>query len=60
MAWTVAFHDDFEPEFEALSQSVQDALVAAALALQVGGPLLEHRAEKWGPVFRKSDAKTKI
>ncbi len=27
MAWTGAFHDDFEPEFEALSQSVQDAVL---------------------------------
>jgi hypothetical protein len=40
MVWTVRFHDDFEPEFEAFAKAVQDALVATALALKEIGPLL--------------------
>lgn len=40
MTWTVANHDDFDPEFEALPESVQDALLAAALVLAEIGPVL--------------------
>jgi hypothetical protein len=40
MAWTVTLHDEFDPEFEALSPAVQDALIAASLVLQEAGPLL--------------------
>lgn len=40
MAWTVANHDDFDPEFDALPQAVQDALLAAALVLAEIGPVL--------------------
>ncbi|MBA3055987.1 MAG: addiction module toxin RelE [Sphingomonadales bacterium] len=40
MTWTVANHDDFDLEFEALPEAVQDALLAAALVLQELGPLL--------------------
>ncbi len=38
--WTVLYDDAFEPEFEALSKTVQDALVATALVLQETGPML--------------------
>lgn len=37
MSWAVTNHDDFEPEFEALSPTVQDALIAVALVLQEVG-----------------------
>lgn len=40
MAWTVANHDDFDLEFEALPESVQDALLAAVLVLAEIGPVL--------------------
>ena len=30
MPWTVAFHEDFEPEFDNLSEEVQDELLAEA------------------------------
>ena len=40
VAWTVINHDDFDPEFEALPEPVQDGLLAAALVLQEIGPLL--------------------
>ena len=36
--WRVEFHDEFEPEFEAMEEDVQDALLAAAKALQTLGP----------------------
>ena len=36
--WIVEFHDEFEPEFNALSRDVQDGLLAAAKALQSFGP----------------------
>ncbi len=36
--WTVEFHDEFEPEFDAMDEDVQDALLAAAKALQMLGP----------------------
>jgi len=38
--WTVANHDDFDPEFEAMPEPVQDALLAAALVLAEIGPML--------------------
>lgn len=40
MTWTVANHDAFDLEFEALPESVQDALLAAALVLAEIGPVL--------------------
>ncbi len=40
MPWTVANHDDFDPEFEALPEPVQDALLSAALVLAEIGPML--------------------
>ena len=36
--WTVTFHDDFDPEFNALSQEVQDELLATADAVKKLGP----------------------
>ena len=32
------FHDEFDAEFEALSEDVQDSLLAAAKAVQIAGP----------------------
>ena len=40
MSWTVAFHDDFEPEFLALEPAIQDALLAVAKLLTDYGPQL--------------------
>jgi hypothetical protein len=40
MAWIVEFHDDFEPEFLAFEQPVQDALLAVAKLLTDYGPQL--------------------
>ncbi len=40
MGWPVLFHDDFEPEFVELPESVQDELLAHALVLKQFGPLL--------------------
>lgn len=40
MAWGVEFHDAFEVEFLAFDQSVQDALLAAAMLLADYGPQL--------------------
>ena len=40
MAWMVSNHDDFDAEFDALTEAVQDALLAAALVVQEIGPLL--------------------
>ncbi len=40
MPWTVLFHDAFEPEFEALSLPVREALAAAAELLETYGPML--------------------
>jgi hypothetical protein len=40
MAWTVTTHDDFDPEFDALSDEVRDELLAAMLALSERGPSL--------------------
>ena len=36
--WTVEFHDEFEAEFDAMDTETQDAMLAAAKALQVLGP----------------------
>jgi hypothetical protein len=38
--WTVLFHDDFKPEFDALSCDVQDALAEKAIVLRIQGPNL--------------------
>ena len=34
MNWNVLFHDEFDAEFEALSEDVQDNLLAAAKAVR--------------------------
>ena len=38
MPWTVAFHEDFEPEFDNLSEEVQDELLAEAKFVERFGP----------------------
>lgn len=38
MSWTVRFADEFDPEFEELSQAVQDELLAQAKVLEQFGP----------------------
>ena len=38
MSWDVLFYDEFDTEFEALTEEVQDNLLAAAKALQIAGP----------------------
>ncbi len=40
MPWTVINHDDFDPESEALPQTVQDELLAVTALLEVFGPQL--------------------
>ena len=40
MEWTILFHNDFDPEFEALPEAVQDGLLAHAELLQAFGPNL--------------------
>lgn len=40
MKWTVTNHDDFDAEFDALPEAVQDALLAVALVLADMGPVL--------------------
>jgi hypothetical protein len=40
MPWVVEFHDDFEPEFLASAQPIQDALLAVARLLVDYGPQL--------------------
>jgi hypothetical protein len=40
MAWTVLYHDAFLPEMEALSEAVQDELLALAELLTMSGPTL--------------------
>jgi hypothetical protein len=40
MNWTVLYHDAFVPEFEALSDAVQDELLALVELLMVYGPKL--------------------
>ncbi len=38
MSWNVLFHDEFNAEFDALAEDVQDNLLAAAKAVQIAGP----------------------
>jgi hypothetical protein len=40
MTWAVEFHDDFEAEYRAFEQPVQDALLAVAKLLADYGPQL--------------------
>jgi hypothetical protein len=40
MAWTVVFHEGFDPEFEQLAAEVQDQLLAHAKLLAQFGPTL--------------------
>lgn len=40
MSWRVELHDDFEPEFDALAEEVQDELLAAMIRLREYGPQL--------------------
>jgi hypothetical protein len=40
MPWTVANHDDFDPEFDALPEEVQDELLAVTALLETYGPAL--------------------
>ncbi|MDR2187519.1 MAG: type II toxin-antitoxin system RelE/ParE family toxin [Azonexus sp.] len=40
MPWTVANHDEFDPEFDVLPEPVQDALLATAMVLAEFGPQL--------------------
>lgn len=41
MAWKVAFHDEFEAEFDQLSDAVQDSILATASLLAKVGPGLK-------------------
>lgn len=41
VSWQVFFHAEFEPEFDALDQEVQDELLAHANLLKEFGPLLK-------------------
>lgn len=36
--WKVVLHDDFDAEFQAMADDVQDNLLAAANAIQIAGP----------------------
>ena len=36
--WKVVLHDEFDVEFEALTDDVKDNLLAAANAIQIAGP----------------------
>jgi hypothetical protein len=40
MPWTVAFADEYEPEFDELTQDVQNAILARVLLLEREGPSL--------------------
>ena len=40
MPWTVLFADEFEPEFDALDEAVQDAILVRVLLLEHEGPSL--------------------
>ncbi len=40
MTWTIEFHADFDPEYEALPEAVQDELLAHLELLKQLGPLL--------------------
>lgn len=39
-SWTVEFHDEFDPEFDALAEAVQDELLAQLKLLEIIGPAL--------------------
>jgi hypothetical protein len=41
MAWTVVLHAQFDAEFQALDESLQDELLAHAKLLQEFGPNLD-------------------
>jgi len=36
--WEVIFHDEFDPEFDAFSEDVQNELLAVARAVEMLGP----------------------
>ena len=43
MRWAVSFHDEFDPEFDALSEAVQDEMLltsdcSSSLVRNSGGP----------------------
>jgi hypothetical protein len=38
--WSVILADEFNPEYEALHEEVQDEIVAMSLLLEISGPLL--------------------
>ncbi|WP_204106184.1 MULTISPECIES: type II toxin-antitoxin system RelE/ParE family toxin [Spirulina sp. CCY15215] len=40
MTWKVLLYDDFEPEFNSLSESVQNELIAQTKLLEIFGPEL--------------------
>ena len=40
MKWEVQFHDEFDPEFDALPKDVQDEMLAQAKLLEQFGPQL--------------------
>jgi hypothetical protein len=40
MTWTVVFADEYEPEFDELSEEVQDSILARVLLLEREGPAL--------------------
>jgi hypothetical protein len=40
VVWSVDFHADFVPEFEALNEAVQDELLAHVSVLETFGPQL--------------------
>ena len=40
MPWTVSFADEFDPEFDALDEEIQDAILARVLLLEREGPSL--------------------
>jgi len=40
MAWTVALHDEFDPEFDALPEAARKELIAMAGLLEEYGPRL--------------------
>ncbi len=48
MSWTVFFAEEFEPEFDALDEAVQDAILARVLLLEREGPSLDgHMPTRW-------------
>ena len=55
MKWEVEFHEDFDPEFDALPEEVQDELRAHALLLEQFGPQLGRPAS-----IRSKDPATRI